>query len=272
MQIIQLTPKQWAAVRDNPVQRDTIERANKAIKGDLAVSSPTQQLVAAAMMPDTSLIKLDGHTRAALWDDGRLPPPEVVHCAVYPVETEDDAIVLYKQFDSPDAVENAHDRLAGAYRLNNMHPQSPLLTRGGITAAFNIINNSRVPVYTMVGMWKKELEILDRLDSNNNAMPTVLIAAALLTFRKRGDKALPFWTLYVHNGGMRVGGANDGVQELRRIMDDLRAKSMLSSNAGPRSVMTVGRAISCVEAWLANRSFTVGVRATELQSYVSLRT
>jgi hypothetical protein len=267
MKLIQMTPAAWANVQDNPIQRNTAEHAKKATRKHLQNASPTHALVAAALLPDGTLVKLDGHTRSALWQDGRLEAPTSVHVTVYDVAAMSDAVELYKQFDNPNATENASDRLAGAFRLHDVIPKTLLLSQGGISSALYMIEQGKT-VYEMVGEWKDELVLLDELDASKSAMPSVLICAALLTLRKHGEKALDFWRLYVTGGGTRIDGKSCGVDELTRIVADLRARKMLSCGSYVGRQNQAGRAISCCDAWLQARNYTRSAKATGVKGYL----
>lgn len=267
MKIIQMKPAQWAAVQDNPIQRDTEAHAKKAVRGHLRTASSSQMVVHAAVLPDGTVVKLDGHTRALLWSDGRLPAPATVQVVLHEVESMAQAMNLYKEFDAPGATEGATDRLSGAFRLHGIVPRNKILTQGGVTSAMNIIDYGRT-IYEMVGEWKAELLLLDEVDATPTAMPSTLICAALVTLRRHGPKALDFWRLYATGGGTRIDGKSCGVDELTRIVADLRARKMLSSGGSNQRQAQAGRAISCCDAWLQGRVYTVGAKTTDLRTYL----
>lgn len=267
MKIIQMKPAQWAAVQDNPIQRDTEAHAKKAVRGHLRTASSSQMLVHAAVLPDGTVVKLDGHTRALLWSDGRLAAPPMVQVVLHEVDSMAQAMALYKEFDAPGATEGATDRLSGAFRLHGIVPKNKILTQGGVTSAMNIIEQQR-PIYEMVGEWKDELLLLDEVDATPTAMPSTLICAALVTLRRHGAKALDFWRLYAAGGGTRIDGKSCGVDELTRIVADLRARKMLASGGSNQRQAQAGRAVSCCDAWLQGRVYTVGAKTTDLRTYL----
>lgn len=267
MKIIQMQPIQWAAVADNPIQRNTEEHAKKAVRGHLSASSSAQAVVHAAVLPNGKMIKLDGHTRSLLWADGRLAAPATVQVVLHEVKSMKEAMDLYKHFDNPGSTENATDRLSGAYRLHGIVPKNRLLTHGGITSAFHLIDHHR-HIYEMVGEWKTELTLLDELEAANSAMPSTLICAALLTLRKHGPRALDFWRLYAVGGGTRVDGKSCGVDELCRIVADLRARKQLATGSSPARTNQAGRAISCCDKWLQGRLYAGSAKTTDLRSYL----
>lgn len=268
MRIIRMTPEEWASIFDNPIQRDTEAHAKKAINGHLRVASSSQAVVHAAILPDGRMFKLDGHTRAMLWMDGRLPAPSIVQVVVHEAASLVQVIDLYKHFDSPQAAEGAIDRLSGAYRLHGVSPKSSLITGGGVTSALSLIDNNKT-VYEMVGEWRNELTLLDELDAQKKAMPSTLLCAALLTLRKHGPRALEFWRLYAASAGTRIDGKSCGVDELTRIVADLRARKMLATGGWAARQSQVGRALSCCDAWVQGRMYVGSSRTTDMQSYIA---
>ena len=268
MTTIQMTPAQWAQVEDNPIQRDTELHARKATRTHLKTPSSAHRHVHAAHLPDGKLVKLDGHTRSLLWEDGRLKKPEVVEVALHEVRNMQEAIDLYKHFDNPSATETATDRLTGAYRFHGISPRSELLTNGGISTALNIINQSSPQIYDMVGEWKDELMMLDDINATHQQMSSVLIAACLLTLRKHGSRALDFWRLYCAGGGTRIDGKSCGVDELTRIVADWRARRMIATGGSASRRNQAGKALSCCDSWLAGRVYSQGAKATDFGAYL----
>lgn len=191
-----------------------------------------------------------------------------MNVVLHKASTLQDAIELYKHFDNQGATENATDRLTGAYRLHKISPRNRLLNEGGISTALNIIDQSSKSAYEMVGEWRNELLLLDDLDVTHHAMPSVLIAAALVTLRKHGPRALEFWRAYCAGTGTRIDGKSCGVDELTRIVADLRARKMIATGGSALRRNQAGRAISCCDAWLSGRSFSQGAKTTDFGAYL----
>lgn len=262
-----MSPEQWFRVKDNPIQRDTVAHAEYAQVRHLRKASTSQEVVHAARLPDGTMFKLDGHTRALMWLDGRLKPPSTVHVVVHKVESCEEAIEKYKEFDSASAAEGAADRLSGAFRLHDIAPRNRLLSKGGVTTALSIIAPSR-DVYDMVGDWRDELIALDELEATPEQMAASLICAALLTIRRRGKKAMEFWRLYVAGAGTRIGGRSCGIDQLSRTVSELRARKSLSRGSMKDRKAHAGRAISCCEAWVHGREFSGPARETDVDKYM----
>lgn len=278
MRIVHMTVADWIAVADNPIQRDTERHARVASRTHLKKPSESHALVAAAELPDGTMYKLDGHTRAYLWQNDKLPRPADVIVTVFDVATVADVIELYKHFDNPAAAESARDRLAGAYRLHNIVPTSPLLTDGGVSTALDCLSTggtralSGLPamtIYDAVLDWKSELLLLDALEhGNKKAMPSPLIVAALATYRKRGPIAAAFWAGYLANKGVSADGSACGIETLRRLVQSWRDKSTLAVNR-TATFEQAGKALSCVEAWLEGRKFVKQPNQTDLVAYLA---
>lgn len=262
-----MTPAEWANVPDNPIQRDTEKHAKKAQTRHLSKPAPSHCRTALAELPNGKRFKLDGHTRSFLWESGHLAAPEWVYADVYEVAGVNEAIELYKHFDNASAAENATDRLTGAYRLQGIFPISRLLTQGGVTSAFQLIEGKQ-PIYESVKKWEKELLLLDSLDLQPERMPASLITAALLTVRRHPKKAPMFWELFSEDKGTRSGGKSCGVDELSRIVADARARRLLSSGRYANRASLAGRAISCCESWVSGRGYTTGAKTTDLRAYI----
>jgi hypothetical protein len=270
MKMMQLSPTQWASIQDNPIQRDTERHALRAVRRHLRSGSETHKSVSAAMLPDGTLVKLDGHTRSLLWQDGRLPSPDFVWCTVYEVPSMEEAAELYKHFDNAGATENAGDRLSGAYRLHDISPKSQLLINGGVSSAFGIINGHTPDIYSWVGEFRCELGALDQLEIPLPKMSSPMLAAALLTVKRRKERALHFWAAYVNEHGTRIERESCGVLELLRLVQQWRDRKIFGIGGAEMRLAQAGKTLSCCEAWLNGRTFVNAAKVTDFRAYVAL--
>lgn len=112
---IEMTVEEWIEVPDNPRQRDTIRRAKRARRKHLSEYNEMHCRVIAAMMDGELFCKIDGHTRAYLWEHGMLdrPPNGKVIAQLFSVSSIDEAKRLYTQTDSVEAVKQVRDVLEG---------------------------------------------------------------------------------------------------------------------------------------------------------------
>lgn len=265
METIKMTVAQWAAVLDNPRQRDTDKNASKATRGHLKTSSPAQARVFAAKLPGGALVKLDGHTRALLWEEGKLQPPSVVYVDVIYVKSMDEAKELYTHFDNPAVSEKAADKMFGAFRESGITPESGLIASCGITSAIKKLVPVGTPIYTAVKAWKPEIIMLDSIGAGGGALKNGMVLGALCTLRVRGERALPFISAVVTDSGDRNEHGSDGVDAIVRFSKESRGKT-----TGEAVIKdSAGRFITAFEGWLIGRRFRQAVRPTDFSDYLA---
>ena len=167
--VIEMTAQEFIDTPDNPRQRDTERHARKALHGHLSESSPTHKLVAVASVDGNVVCKLDGHTRAYLWEAGDLPLPDrgKVAAVVYACESIEEAAELYTHFDNQAAMEASSDRLFGACRETSLELTSSLLRPMNFSVALRLANGERsgrkqtTTEYELVSKWSPELSNID---------------------------------------------------------------------------------------------------------------
>lgn len=259
---ISMTPQQWLEVEDNPRQRDTFRHAQKAVNNHLKAPSRTQNKVAAARLPSGELVKLDGHTRALLWSDGRLPAPARVKVDVYDVVSMEEVKALYGEFDSNGAVEGAVDKLFGAYKEHDFQPQSDLLLNGAISSSLSRLSPKGATVYAAVKNWRHELTMLDSLNLTKNRYQQGLVIGALALLRVRKSKAMEFLQLVGQDAGVRTEKGSDGVDAFCRFYN--------SEAFGKDDVFTrAGKFISAGEGYITEALYVGGIKSTNLVNYLS---
>jgi hypothetical protein len=267
---ITMSSSRWIDIPDNPRQRDTERHARRA-KYLRAGTSLTHAVVHMAELPDSRRFKLDGHTRAYIWAKSpHLAPPSVT-VIVYQCRDIDEVKELYTHFDNPAAAENALDRATGAMRENGINLETPMLRLGKFTSGLRFANKAiggaaRDDLYEVVGLWKKELELFDRVHPEAHTFVAGIVAAALLTFRKHGEKAIPFWILFAAKKGEKVGGLSDGVQALLEFLMKQRGTGKLSGPEAHEEVCS--KAISAFETYRARKRYKGGLKPTALDTYI----
>jgi hypothetical protein len=269
----------WIPIQDNPKQRNTEKRLEKA--EHLLVYEPSHRLVTMAELPNGQRYKIGGHTRALSWQ--RFPdrrPPEgmvIVHCIF--VKDLDRVEQLYDHEDSPKTVERAVDRVYGGFRKAGFTPVSPLVASAKIGNAILTAERLRTrtgkqPVENTaktVVRWINELKLLDSLDLRPSRMSGPLVVAALLSFRKYGKSVLPFWEDHNNNNGRKGQNVCDAVFALETVRNQAREQKLVG--AGNELIVT-GRAISCLEAWRSGETYRVAknnptVKQTNLDKYLA---
>lgn len=127
-------------VSGNPVQRDTITRARRAVKIHLGEYHISHANVAVAKIGNR-FVKLDGHTRSLLWKEGKLDKPKMLNVSIYPCSTKRELIDLYHTFDAPQAVETKGDQMYGALAFYNIVvPVPSFLKMSGLSQAVRLIH------------------------------------------------------------------------------------------------------------------------------------
>lgn len=275
MKTVKLTIEQWIEVQDNPRQRDTERHAAKA--KHLLTWQPTHAAVSAAELPNKKLVKLDGHTRAFVWDRKIVVPPvKHVECSIYPVKTLEEAKQLYTHFDNQVAVETAVDRAFGGFREIKFEPESALLRSGRIGSALRYAwigiygyakENQPENSYAMINEFAEEILALDEMNLSRGAATTGIIAAFILSYRKHGAAVVPFWRSVFANSGTKANGQMDAVQALNELM--LSRRGAYGSSA---ATDIMARALHAVEKWLVGDMLSIIPRPLDITTYLTKKT
>jgi hypothetical protein len=268
--IRKLSVEEWIAVRPNPRQRDTDRHLLRAVH--LRQPNPTHLQVNAAVLPDGTLIKLDGHSRARLWQLEPDIAPARVLVGLYPVNTVEEDAELYSSFDNRAAVDTASDDLSGAFRAVGFVPASQLFREykgtGSIKGATVYMmglegggGNNALDIYDIVPRWIEELRLLDSLRVTAQRFSNPILIAALLTIRRRGNDAVEVWDRYQRDLGIKTGTEMDGVEALTRLLLNF------PQAGGNATKAMVGKAVSCIEAAIEDRVFVSQPRTTIVARY-----
>lgn len=268
--IVKMTTPEWIAVRTNPIQRDTERHAQKA--KHLLAPQDIHSVTFAARLPSGELIKLDGHTRAFLWQTGIVPQPRQIVVNVIDVESEEEAAEQYKFHDSRDAVEGTPDKISGAMRGQRFEPSSVFVASGGFSSALRIAwigvyghaRNMRArDEYQAVKEFLPEIIAMDGMNLKRLQTSTGITAAILLSYRRHGAAVLPFWTGVFANDGDKKHGKMDAVQALHEMMQ----KQKKTGTAAARDIC--GKALLCIDRWLNGETFDALPRnGLDLQTYL----
>ena len=252
--IVKLNVEDFISIEDNPRQRDTPERAQKANKrnGHLYQPHPSHTVVSIALIvdeeEDTNLLqesdvkemvisktfdkrKIDGHTRSYLWDNGLLDAPDVVTCNVYFVSNIEQAKDFYRAYDSNKAVETGLDKLFSALRdAFGYPPLAPLWKKRGaktaIEVAFNnnhSLNDDRMYSLSSTQPWTVEvLRFVDRETKLNIKMFNASVMAAMfVSILRDGSQAIDFWIKYSNGQGHVVAGELDAIMMASTYYDEI---------------------------------------------------
>lgn len=262
MKIISMSADIFIALPDNPRQRDTVRHAAKAKKTHLRFPSETQCVVAVACINGVPVCKLDGHTRAYLWENGEL---EVVNQTLtvqaYEVNSMAEACELYTHFDSSSAVEGSVDKLSGACRQAGLVLTSGLLSDHAFNTALKVAHNlgggnSASSEYFIVPLWKPAIAEVDSWGLPKNKfkgsglVSLMFILAASPSFDSSVVKE--FFHKFNNGEGSKTNGRKDGVQALEEHMMERRAKNLMT---GYENILDmIHKGYSCFSAWSKNKT------------------
>lgn len=270
---IDLSVEEWIDIPSNPIQRDTELHARKAKRGHLSKYSETQKRVSAAVTDNGDFYKLDGHTRALLWERGELPRPKEIFVDLYYVRTVDDVIELYRHFDNQTASETAQDRLSGALSYFNISgDHRPFLQVGG-TTALNVITTNYKSLSTLekVEMWQNEIQEFTKMDINQSRFRAGILGAFLATMagrasgKKNGyERVKEFWERHNQNCGDRVQGRDDGVSALDRF---ILAKKLSGGGYRP-ATEDCARTITACEGFLKGTFYKQSPKKADIKKYL----
>lgn len=271
MSSVRMTVSDWIGVPDNPRQRDTERHAAKA--KHLMTPAPTHSHVAAAKLPNGSLVKLDGHTRALLWERRQVARPTHVEVTVIPVKSMDEAKDLYAHYDSKDALETATDKISGGFNEISFKPESALLKSGRIGSALRLgwvvlkgWSKDTAPqnTYDMVNEFAAEILALDDMKLGKRAASTGIITAFLLSYRKYGDECVEFWRAVFADVGTKANGTMDAIQALNELI--LQRKGCHGQSA---ALDLCARALHAYEKYRNNEMLGIVPRPLNLSAYLA---
>jgi hypothetical protein len=269
MSSMKMTVADWIAVQDNPRQRDT-ER-HLARSKHLLTPQPTHAFVAAAKLPDGTLVKLDGHTRAMAWARNMVKRPPHVEVSIVAVKSLDEAKNLYGHFDSKDALETATDKISGGFNELGFEPKSGLLKSGRIGTALAIAwkavhgyakDAAAKNTYEMINEFAAEILAIDDLELTKQAANSGIIAAFLLSYRKHGEQCLPFWRAVFAGAGTKVNGQMDAIHAVNELM--LQRKG---AYGGAVALDLCARALHAYEKYRNDEMLVIAPRPINLSGY-----
>lgn len=268
-----MTVEEWVRVEDNPIQRDTQRHANKATRKHLKHKCETHQLVSAALLPDGTMYKLDGHTRALLWSTGKLEPPaDYVLVDVYNVASKGDVERLYRTFDGSSAAETAADRISGAFRRIGVTPDSGIFTNGGLSSALKLIHGCSseelaVRINDIVHEWRHELLLIETYHLPHTKFLSGVVAAMLLSVRLHGPDAMEFWRAYTDGKGSNIEGVKDAVAALDECVKVARLSKRTGGAQHMRDITC--KAWSCFMRHVRGERLRGAVKATDVTQVIA---
>lgn len=221
-----LSVESWIALPDHPHHRNTVRHAGAvhlalAKRATGALASLLAHVVAARW--DDTHYKVDGHTRAYLWERGELPRPDRLHVTVYRVASRAELDALYEAFDASTAIKTGYDQVLAGFRDCGLRLRSKRLRQGFLNDALNIalrgatreLQDPAAPeldVYRAVAAFEPELRLLDGIDPQPSPFYSGVVAAALIGLALFEPKrVLGFFDRLNRKAGNRKNGRSDPV-------------------------------------------------------------
>lgn len=272
---ITMNTQDFIKIPDNPIQRDTIRRAAVYSRpgGHLEQLHPTMLRVSIAQTAGGKKVwKLDGHTRAHLWESEAMQVPDKVFVDVFEVQNEQQAMDYYLNFDSPLAHESGQDRLSGALRYHKFQPQHKAMFKStGLIRAIDYLifpkawkDIKHLSMVQKVKPWLSTMRVMDSMESFylGGHFPSVITAAMMLSVRRDSTGALEFWQLYHDDAGKKHAKTMDGVQRARELFAEWRNPTTIEmyKNARRAAFSSVTpKFLHCYEQWMDGKRFDVKV-------------
>lgn len=253
---IEMSVLDWIAVKDNPRQRNTEKRAKQARLKHLSKYQKVHRCVFAATHNGDILCKIDGHTRAMLWQMGELesPPDGKVEVVLIEVSGMNEAKELYDMMDAQLSVKKPSDNIYGACRELGFRLDSFLLRGCAFNTQLKIATTGKKfsgNTYAMVREWKKELIALDQLALSSQN--TILISVMLTAIRLDGSvQAGEFFRNLDKNNGSKTNQGYDGIELLSQVLKIRRAEGR---TAGWDNLLQI-----CGQSWNAYQMWKDGKR------------
>lgn len=258
--------RQWAAILDAPVQRNSAEHWKEA-KKRLSVLREAHRTVHMAVTDAGEEFKLDGHTRTYGWIHNLTNAvPDTVLVIVHYVKDIDAVIEEYNTFDSAGQVKDAADQLYSAFKQFNIDYSSKFFIGcKGIVAAMKEAlwevgklyeiegapaNLRNVSVATCVQFFQDQLRALDSIGPTYGRFsgpPTSAFLLAHFKYSELGksvDDVVEFFRRHQQDEGVKTGVTHDAVFEMSKIM----AKKS-GGGAGHR-LDRLSRILGCVERFV----------------------
>lgn len=266
---------EFFAIPDNPRQRDTERHANRAKKAHLKVASDIHKFVEVAALPDGSMLKLDGHTRAFLWQIGELESPAFVVAKIRKAKDAKEAMQMYLEYDSASAVESMQDKGSGAIRQAGITFESSLMRSGKFLSALSLAKKGVVDskalhgdgIYDLVKEFKPQLMQIDSLHPTGERFVAGVVAAAIISLRKHDYAALSFWSAYSRGLGEKTGKEKCAVQMLEDLIKLRRAAQTLHARA--HVVDVCSKALAACDKWIKGEKYTGGIKGVDVLAYVN---
>lgn len=267
-----MTYKQWLAVPDMPIQRDTPRHADEAWW--LEKLCEAHYTVHMVVLPDGTEYKADGHTRTYMWaNDMTDRVPEHLNVQVHYVRDMEHAKQIYKQYDGAGQTKNAGDQFYSAMKEFGVPMTSKMFKNGSglvssIKEAYRHVCRAygvemtrelkRVMLERAIEFFKPQLVALDAVDpkASRNGGPNfkgpVATAFILAHFKyselgSQLDEVYEFFDRYNKDLGCKSGRKYDAVHSVSITM------KIGAGGGESQRVERTAEILGAVERWLSSK-------------------
>jgi hypothetical protein len=235
--IFAMSVEEWINVKDHPRQRDTKRHARathwKEAKFAEGATKTHLAHVTGAIL-NGQLYKVDGHTRAYLWQKGELPVPQEVIVTAYKVKSYEELLDLYCAIDVSSAGETWTDKVCGAFHENGYVLKSAGLRHASLANALHIALRA-VPIgyrkstlrqfdaYKAINIFLPEIVKIDQLSppADIARVPGIMGAALILITLYPNEVQEFFRRLFAKQGEKRK-GRSDPVEATLALIEDYK--------------------------------------------------
>lgn len=277
--LAEMSVADWIAMPEHARRRDTERQARKehwdAARSAVGPAFETLRWVTAGELHG-ELCKVNGHTRALLWERGQLRRPTSVIAKVFRCASREELNALYATYDTQLAAETLFDRVTGAYRECGLTLTSQRLRTGTIVDALSIAERGiahsternredEFDVYAAVAHFKRELALLDSVNPQTEYFPSGIVAAALLSLAEHPD-CLEFFKRLRDRLGSKRAGEPDPVEA---VLDELqRLKRRKSARVRSEQEDLCARTLAAINAWREGSDSATYWGAPRLETHV----
>lgn len=255
---VEMPFNEWCKIPDHPHQRDTAKHAQRS--KHLQSFSEIQRKMTLARLPNGAIFKVDGHTRAYMWQRGLtigLPNPTTLMLKVdqWGVADEQALAKAYDTFDNRNAVDTVADEVFSAAKAAGIEFKSKLLRSGRYASAIKRVYILLTPDrpqedYTLRDastFFSKELKLLDSINPTAVDFTSGFTSGALFTLALDGTEAVDFWSRYQEGTGTKIGNQCDAIQALIHLRDYVRGNNMTGSTQADEEFR------QCIAGYLAHK-------------------
>lgn len=246
--------EEWIQAHDHPLHRPTTPKATQFAQRNGSLEDTLRHVIGAEWQGE--IYKVDGHDRAALWQQGTLSAPETVRVTLYRPHSETDFHRLYTAMRAPTAAISRMDTVQAAFREHGLKLDSRRLKQGHLYQALSLALQGRIKepgnapsidVSWAVGIFQDELVALDSVNPRSEIYQTGLVAAALIGLALYPD-SLEFFERISNDEGNKVNGFMDPVECVLSIVNTIRLQQTSTIEAVQEDLCA--RTLRAQMAWI----------------------